>query len=110
VHLFEDELHDNGISQLSIKIRVMPTCYYILMRQWLRVDNVLLRIIDTRFYHHFDTNYITRERSIHEETFENIFAMGHSRVLSSYSDPNVFQPLLKKMEFKNERLVILSSN
>ncbi|KAI6024518.1 TIP41-like family-domain-containing protein [Pisolithus marmoratus] len=51
--VYEDELHDNGSSNLVVRIRVMPTCFFILARFTLRVDNVLFRIHDTRIYHSF---------------------------------------------------------
>lgn len=54
VLLYEDDLHDNGQVQLSIKIRVMPTCFYLLLRLFLRVDRVILRCRDTRIFHRFD--------------------------------------------------------
>ncbi|KAG8926657.1 hypothetical protein FRC02_008759 [Tulasnella sp. 418] len=53
VRLFEDELHDNGSSQYIVRIRVMPTSFFILARFTLRVDNVLFRTYDTRIYHSF---------------------------------------------------------
>ena len=56
VDLFEDDLFDNGITHLSAKIRVMDSCYFVLMRMWLRVDNVYLRIFDTRVFHEFGKN------------------------------------------------------
>ena len=46
--LYEDELDDNGCSKLSIKIRVMPSGFFCLQRFYLRVDNTLIRVIDTR--------------------------------------------------------------
>jgi type 2A phosphatase activator TIP41 len=46
--LFEDDLHDNGQVQFSIKLRVMPTCAYVLARMWIRVDRVLCRLRETR--------------------------------------------------------------
>ena len=46
--LYEDDLHDNGQCQYSVKLRVMPTCAYILARLWVRVDNIILRIRETR--------------------------------------------------------------
>lgn len=46
--LFEDDLHDNGQVQYSIKLRVMPTCSYVLARLWVRVDNIILRVRETR--------------------------------------------------------------
>ena len=48
ITLFEDDLHDNGQVQLSVKIRVMPTCAYVLARLWLRVDHVVIRVRETR--------------------------------------------------------------
>lgn len=46
--LFEDDLHDNGHAQFSIKLRIMPTCAYILARLWVRIDNILVRVHETR--------------------------------------------------------------
>lgn len=48
--LYEDELADNGISLYSIKLRVMPHRMLILARFFLRLDNVLFRVRDTRVY------------------------------------------------------------
>ncbi|KAJ7068682.1 TIP41-like family-domain-containing protein [Mycena amicta] len=53
VPLFEDELHDNGAAHLLVRVRVMPSCIFILARFTLRVDNVLFRLRDTRMYHSF---------------------------------------------------------
>ncbi|PKA52523.1 hypothetical protein AXF42_Ash001503 [Apostasia shenzhenica] len=50
VILYEDELADNGISLLTVKVRVMPSCWFLLLRFWLRVDGVLMRLRDSRFY------------------------------------------------------------
>lgn len=59
--LYEDDMHDNGDVQLSVKIRVMPKCFYILMRLFLRVDHMLIRCRDTRIFHVFGNNYIYRD-------------------------------------------------
>jgi len=48
--LYESELDDNGISQCSLKVRVMPHCWYVLLRFWLRVDNHLVRLRETRIF------------------------------------------------------------
>ncbi|KAI1796138.1 type 2A phosphatase activator TIP41 [Ganoderma leucocontextum] len=65
IPLYEDELHDNGASHLLVRIRVMPTCIFILQRFTLRVDNVLFRTYDTRIYHSFASSppLVVRERS-----------------------------------------------
>ena len=59
--LFEDELSDHGIASLNLKIRVMPSSFYILQRFFLRVDNVVVRVYDTRIHHETDKDYMIRE-------------------------------------------------
>jgi TIP41-like family len=46
--LYEDDLHDNGQVQYSIKLRIMPTCAYVLARLFVRVDHVIVRVRETR--------------------------------------------------------------
>lgn len=48
INLLEDDLHDNGLMQCTIKVRVMPTCAYILSQLFVRVDHVLVRLKETR--------------------------------------------------------------
>ncbi|KAG0064987.1 TIP41-like family-domain-containing protein [Linnemannia elongata] len=67
--LFEDELADNGTAVLSTKVRVMPSCLFILLRFFLRVDDVLFRIYDTRIYHRFGTKTVIRESSFRESSY-----------------------------------------
>ncbi|CAO3646063.1 unnamed protein product [Mucor hiemalis] len=59
--LYEDELADNGTAMLFIRLRVMPTCFLVLQRFFLRVDDVLFRVNDTRLYHEFGSDYFIRE-------------------------------------------------
>lgn len=70
--LFEDELADNGCSQLNVKIRVMPSCFFVLMRLFLRVDGVLYRMLDTRLFHEFDKDYMIREFMEKENSFDEL--------------------------------------
>lgn len=70
--LFEDELADNGCSILSVKIRVMPTSFFILMRFFMRVDNVIIRVNDTRLYHEADKPYLLREYSSRDDKVADI--------------------------------------
>ncbi len=66
--LYESELDDNGSTSLTVKVRdnraaatsprpqarrcaqvrVMPSCWFVLMRYWLRVDGVLVRCVAAR--------------------------------------------------------------
>ncbi|XP_061660119.1 TIP41-like protein [Syngnathoides biaculeatus] len=84
VLLFEDELHDHGVSMISVKIRVMPTSFFTLLRFFLRVDGVLIRINDTRLYHEAGQKYMLREFCTRESNITDL----KSVPASLYTDPN----------------------
>lgn len=50
VPLYESELDDNGVCQLAAKVRVMPKCWLVLLRFFLRVDGCLVRLRETRLF------------------------------------------------------------
>jgi type 2A phosphatase activator TIP41 len=52
--LYTDDLHDNGVSEARVRVRVMPSCFFVLMRHWLRIDGTLIRQRDSRFFAKFD--------------------------------------------------------
>lgn len=64
--LFEDELDDNGTTSYRVRIRVMPGFFFILTRFFLRVDSVLVRIFETRYFHAFGSPVIIRD-TVHKE-------------------------------------------
>lgn len=72
VVLYEDELADNGITMLSCKIRVMPERLLLLMRFFMRLDNVLFRLRDTRVYIDFETMEVIREYQAKECEYEKV--------------------------------------
>ncbi|KAK9728375.1 Tap42 interacting protein [Basidiobolus ranarum] len=89
--LYEDELADNGSAILSVKIRVMPSGFFILQRFFLRVDDVLFRVNDTRIYHAFDTSYLIKEYTSQEEPYIGIrkkIPTWKKDDISLLSDPN----------------------
>ncbi|KAG5648775.1 hypothetical protein DXG03_000124 [Asterophora parasitica] len=94
IPLFEDELHDNGSSNLLIRIRVMPTCFFILARFTLRVDNVLFRVHDTRIYHSFASQppSIIREVSGWEAPYDR--QLPRRDDLTPLTDPNFIAKVL----------------
>jgi len=63
----KDELDDNGCSKLSVKLRIMPSGFFILLRFYLRVDNTLIRVNDTRLYHEVEKDYVVKEYSERED-------------------------------------------
>ena len=70
VILYEDEMADNGITMYSCKIRVMPERLLLLCRFFMRLDNVLLRIRDTRIYIELGVGEVIREYVAKEEKYE----------------------------------------
>eukprot|EP00981_Chlorochromonas_danica_P002631 scaffold510_cov179-Ochromonas_danica.AAC.3 len=49
----EDDLEDCGETFFEAKIRVMPTCWFLLTRLFVRVDQKLVRSRETRLFHAF---------------------------------------------------------
>ncbi|KAF9480673.1 type 2A phosphatase activator TIP41 [Pholiota conissans] len=100
IPLFEDELHDNGVSTLIVRIRVMPTCWFLLSRFTLRVDHVLFRTYDTRIYHSFKSfpPFIVREISGWEAPYERVHRHLHKQDdLSPLTDPTFVAKILSEL-------------
>ncbi|KAL9618183.1 MAG: hypothetical protein Q9160_007079 [Pyrenula sp. 1 TL-2023] len=97
VMLYEDELADNGIAMLSCKIRVMPARLLLLCRFFMRLDNVVVRLRDTRVYIDFDAATVIREHLEREEDYEVVrqtFASSRDDVSAKLRDPNQLADLL----------------
>lgn len=98
--LFEDELHDNGVALSAVKFRVMPTGYFLLYRYFLRVDGVLVRVVDTRYYYETGKPYVLRERSFREAKFNEI---DHPSVAVA-NDPSEYLDLVPIKYLVNDRI------
>ncbi|KAI9457299.1 type 2A phosphatase activator TIP41 [Russula earlei] len=100
IPLFDDELHDNGASHLLVRIRVMPTCIFILSRFTLRVDNVLFRAHDTRLYHSFASSppLVVRETRGWEAPYEHVKrSLPRRNDLMPLTDPNFICKVLSDL-------------
>lgn len=86
VILFEDELDDNGVASYKVRIRVMPNCFFILARFFLRVDGVIVRIFDTRYFHRFGSSAVVRESISREGSIPTILKNLSTPVLR---DPDI---------------------
>ena len=76
VHFFEDELGDIGLSEGKIGFGVMEDYFLGLMRCYLRVDNMLVRNIDTKIYHKFGSAYIMRNFTVREKNYDELRQRG----------------------------------
>ncbi|KAE9589363.1 hypothetical protein Lal_00000617 [Lupinus albus] len=112
VVLYEDELADNGVSLLTVKVRVMPSSWFLLLRFWLRVDGVLIRLRETRMHFIFggSTNpIILRETCWRESTFQDLSAKGKPFESAAYNDdPSIISQRLPIIFYKTQKLVIPS--
>lgn len=97
VILYEDELADNGIAMLSVKVRVMPARLLLLSRFFMRLDGVLLRVKDTRVYIEFETRQVIREHVEKEKDYEAVKQeLSHRRddVSAALRDANLMAEML----------------
>ncbi|KAG5526373.1 hypothetical protein RHGRI_032602 [Rhododendron griersonianum] len=93
VILYEDELGDNGISLLTVKV--------------LRVDGVLMRLRDTRMHCVFgkSTNpVILRESCWREATIQALSAKGYPSDSAAYNDPSIIFQRLPIIMRKTQKL------
>lgn len=72
VDLWSDDLHDNGIAWLKARCFVCQEGWACLLRNFIRVDGVTCRVIDTRYQHTFGTTFIQREHSWREGPWEGL--------------------------------------
>ncbi|XP_014209210.1 TIP41-like protein [Copidosoma floridanum] len=100
--LFEDELHDNGIASMKVKMRVMPGTFYILLRYFLRIDNVMLRVNETRIYHDLRKSYLLREFTSREAKVQQLKHI-HPAI---FTLENEIAPLLPLVRSYYHKLII----
>lgn len=79
VSFFEDQLDDSGHSKCYIRLRAMSDCWYVLLRSYIRVDGVLIRLLDTRLYHEYGKSEVLREFRVLESSFEELRTAGFVR-------------------------------
>ena len=97
----------------------MPKCFFALIRFWLRIDNVLFRVYETRIYHEFEKKYLLREFHSKESSWHSVSQVTLSFPLSiltinqmlppdqtKFNDANLISPLLKTKSVFTEKIVV----
>ncbi|ORC89111.1 GAF domain-containing protein [Trypanosoma theileri] len=51
--MMEDDLHDHGVVKSSLRVRAMPTAFFILFRHFIRVDGHRVWMRDVRLFHEY---------------------------------------------------------
>ena len=110
IHFFEDELGDIGFSEGKIGFGVMEDCFLGLMRCYLRVDNMIVRNIDTKIYHKFGEPYIIRNFNVKEKNYEQLIDNGFNITNEWNLSPNQSEtvaPFLGEPIFEINDLIYL---
>lgn len=77
IPLYESEMDDNGVCSCTVRIRVMPKCWFVLLRFWLRVDDTIIRIREARYFCEFRSRNVVLQEVKHVEgTFEDLAQAG----------------------------------
>ncbi|KAG6004243.1 hypothetical protein E4U21_001302 [Claviceps maximensis] len=110
VVLYESELDDNGISIYSVKVRVHEERMLLLCRLFMRLDNVLFRIRDTRVFVDFQTQHVIREYTAKEGNFQDIkkklrmSGLTPDEITITMRNPNQLDPLLGIVDQRTEEV------
>ncbi|KAG5920226.1 hypothetical protein E4U42_006276 [Claviceps africana] len=116
VVLYESELDDNGVSVYSAKVRVHEERMLLLGRLFMRLDNVLVRIRDTRLFVDFQTQHVIREYTAKEASFQDVKTKLHKSGLSpdeitiAMRNPNQIDALLEVVEHRNEEVHLAAAS
>ncbi|KAI9108621.1 hypothetical protein K1719_020505 [Acacia pycnantha] len=113
VNKLEDELADNGVSLLTVKVRVMPSSWFLLLRFWLRVDRVLIRLRDTHMHCIFggaENPVILRETCWRESTFEALSMIFGTEAAYSEEDIDLVETLWLAIFFHTDFPVLIDAD
>lgn len=102
VILYESELDDNGISLFTVRVRVMPERLLILARFFMRLDEVIFRVRDTRLYIEFETRLILREYLERERPYEDLW-----KIVQSSNKKDEAGAVLSDVNWVTERCPII---
>lgn len=109
VDLYEDELADNGIALLSIKVRVMPDRLLLLSRFFLRLDGVIVRIRDTRVYVEHASKTVIRQYTAKEGKYDTVqekLRGMKENAPEAFRDPNRIASFLDTIEDRTDVLEV----
>jgi len=79
----------------------MKSSFFVLLRYFLRIDNIKAMIIDTRYYHELNDNYILREHCVRESDLNKLTALSTEIII----DPVLMSQRLPIIEEKREKLL-----
>ncbi|KAF1770655.1 hypothetical protein GCK72_002476 [Caenorhabditis remanei] len=98
--LFEEQLPKDFV-KLSARARIAKGgCFYVLLRFYMRVDGVLLRVCDTRIVGDSDSHHVIREWQLRERKYEELGTTDEARLLDAdqpWKEFKVFKATTEKL-------------
>lgn len=87
--LYQDDLEDCGEVTVNAKLRVMPSCWFALIRTFTRIDGASVSIRDARLFHKFGESHVSLE-----VTWRELEGAAYTRLTKPASALNDEQELL----------------
>ena len=110
IELYEDEFGDNGICETRVRLYIMEDSFSILLRCYLRVDNIVVRNINTKIFHKFGDDFIIRNFYVKEIpylTLKNLgFVFKHDWNVYPYQSDQVEQFIKETIFNITDKIVI----
>lgn len=72
--LYEDDLHDKGEVAVSVKVRVMESCFLVLLRTFLRLDADRARLREVRWCHRTGSHRFVKDVQVREADAATVLA------------------------------------
>ena len=108
--LYEDEFGDNGICETRVRLYIMEDSFSILLRCYLRVDNIIVRNINTNIFYKFGNDFIIRNFSVKEIpylTLKNLgFVFKHDWNVYPYQSDQVDQFIKEKIFNITDKIIL----
>lgn len=109
IPLYDDELNDNGVTIANFRFRIMSDCFFGLLRNYQRVDNVCVRMIDTRIFYSYEKDYILRDFQVKEASYEELKKKGfciNSEWSLDHNQADIVNKFLDVKVHVKDRLII----
>ncbi|KAE9554329.1 hypothetical protein FO519_002439 [Halicephalobus sp. NKZ332] len=88
--------------EMAVRVRVMPTTFFVLCRFYLRVDNVMVKTCDTRLFGELDSNFILKEWTKREALYSDLT----DEMREFVNDENVIWQSLPIIETKSWKIFL----
>lgn len=113
VDLFQDDMHDFGLSHLFVRIWVASTFWLVTLRYFLRVESICSKVIESRFLCRFregsSDDVVLRQCSWKEGDWASLVGISKSISIDQLNDSVAAQRLPDKQPTTYDQMVLSST-